>query len=433
MIKRLLAPFFLLFCFLYVLSCSSDKEVSSKKNQSYPDFHYYFSDVVGSSSSGSKAGSRLPVDIYLDATYSMQGFAQPQATTFSRLLGGIEAVVQNAAKSSEIKFYKYGRSVAPLERDAFVAARNSPSLWDDKGFRSETNFAQAVDSVDPSRVSIFITDLFYSNADANKVVAAIQDKCFKNGVEVGLLGLKSEFNGYVADVQPPVKVNGERPLYLLVFGSKANIGLIFSAFRNQPYVKADQALLLTRYPIKSFTAEAKKAKESKSINVSSIRKQFADIGNIYAFNWNPDKGSKATIEYTVNFKLEPYALPVNPQNVKARIYRKDNAAKDSLVDEQSLNLEVLKADPAKFTGKATVNLDLKEGDFSAYQIVWEYDNLGKIQLPNWVTDNSTQDFRQGSNENKTLELETLVRSLVVNSATQFEPKYGKMYLVFGRK
>jgi hypothetical protein len=116
--------------------------------------------------------------------------------------------------------------------------------------------------------------------------------------------LTSKFDGYVADVQPPVKVVGDRPLYLLVFGSKANISLIFSAFKNQPYVQADQALMLTRYPVKGFTVTAAKAKESKAINVSSSRNQFADLGNVFAFNWNPDKGDQATVDYTISYVSE---------------------------------------------------------------------------------------------------------------------------------
>ncbi len=363
----------------------------------------------------------------------MQGFARPEATNFSRLLDGIESTVQSAAKSSDIRFFKYGRSVAPLERAAFVAARNNPALWNDKDFRSETNFAQAVDSTNPGRVSIFITDLFYSNADANKVVAAIQDKCFKNGVEMGLLGLSSKFDGYVADVQPPVKVVGDRPLYLLVFGSKANINLIFSAFKNQPYVQANQALLLTRYPVKSFTVTAAKARDSKSINVSSARNKFADLGNVFAFSWNPEKEGQATVDYTVNYVPEPYALLINADNIKAHIFRKDKAARDSVSDDQSLTLLSTKVGSGKIEGKAQANLKLEEDGYSAYQVTWQYDNLGKVELPAWITANSTQDFRKGSDENKTLGLDNFVRSLAVSSATQLEPKYGRMYLVFIRK
>lgn len=413
-------------------ACSDGSKSESKSGGQVLDFHYS-NQGISAPASQTAVGAKLPVDIYLDATYSMQGFSRPEATNFSRLLDGIEAAVQNAAKSSDIRFFKYGRSVAPLERAAFIAARNNSALWNDKDFRSETNFAQAVDSTDPGRVSIFITDLFYSNADANKVVGAIQDKCFKNGVEMGLLGLKSQFDGYVADVQPPVKVIGERPLYLLVFGSKANINLIFSAFRNQPYIQADQALLLTRYPVKSFAVTATKAKDSKAINISSARKKYADLGNVFAFYFNPDKGNQATVDYTVSYEPEPYTLPIDAANVKARIFRKDQAARDSVSDEQSLKLLSSKAATGKIEGKAQVDLKLEENGHSAYELLWQYDNLGKVTLPKWITANSTQDFRQGNDENKTLGLDNFVRSLAVSSATQLEPKYGKMYLVFIRK
>jgi hypothetical protein len=409
------------------------KKEARAPRSAHPDFYYTSADIT---TPAAPAAAKLPVDIYLDATLSMRGFSRPQTTNFSRLLEGIEASVQNAAKSSDLRFFKYGRSVAPLQRADFVAARHSQALWEDKGFRSDTDFAQAVDSTDPGRVSIFITDLFYSNADANKVVGAIQDKCFKHGVEMGIMGLKSDYDGYVADVQPPVKVTGARPLYLLIFGSKANISLILSAFKNQPYAQADQILLLTRYPIKSFRAEATKARDSKAINMSSARSAYKDLGNVFAFNWNPDKGTQGTIDYTISYEPEPYTLPVSAANLKVHIFRKDKAARDSVADDQSLTLLPGAVGSGKITGKATANLKLPDDGYSAYQLTWQYDNVGKVELPAWITANSTADFSQTSSaadKLKTLALDDFVRSLAVSSATQFEPKYGRFYLAFIRK
>ena len=423
------------FLFICLTGCTSDKKgEKGTPHGKAPDFHYTTADILGPAGASS---ARLPVDIYLDATLSMKGFSQPQNTNFSSLLDGIEGAVQNATKSSDLRFFKYGRSVARIDRQTFVNARHSQALWEDKGFRSDTDFAQAVDSTNPGRVSIFITDLFYSNADANKVVAAIKDKCFRNGVEMGLMGLKSDFDGYVADVQPPVQVKGARPLYLLVFGSKANINLIFSAFRNQPYVQADQALLLTRYPVKSFRVAATKARDSKAINISSARKQFQESANVFAFNWKPDKGAQATLDYTVSYVPEPYALPISPASLQARVFRKDQAQPDSVADDQSLTVTMSTAGNGTIAGQATATLQLPTDErYTAYQVTWQYDNLGKVPLPAWVSANSTAEFSQSSpaaTKLKTLALADFVRSLVVSSATQFEPKYGRMYLVFTRK
>lgn len=402
-----------------------------------PDFRYTTAGIIAPAV---PASNKLPVDIYLDVTMSMKGFSRPQNTSFSSLLEGIEATVQNAAKSSDLRFFKYGRTVVPIARDTFVAARHRP-LWEDKSFESKTDFAQAVDSTDPKRVSIFITDLFYSNSDANQVVNAIQDNCFKKGVEMGIMGLKSDYNGYVGDVQPAVKVVGNRPLYLLVFGSKANISMIFDAFRNQPYMEAGQALLLTHHPVQNFRLEALKAKDSKAINLSSARNQFQNQGNVFAFNWNPDKGSQATVDYTLHYDAEPYTLPITASNLKAHIFRKEGigkgpAARDSVADAQTLTLQPGAVGAGKIAGKATVGLQMPEDGYAAYQVTWQYDNLGKIDLPNWIMANSTANFSQASpdaDKLKTLALDNLVRNLAVSSATQFEPKYGRMYLVFIRK
>jgi len=81
-------------------------------------------------------------------------------------------------------------------------------------------------------------------------------------------------------------------------------------------------------------------------------------------------------------------------------------------------------------------LTVPENGYVAYQLTWQYDNLGKIELPAWIAANSTANFSQASPQSdklKTLGLDNFVRNLAVSSATQFEPKYGRMYLVFIRK
>ena len=424
---------------LLLLSCDGQSN-AAKGKKAAGQFHYSTADVVPPA--GPASAARLPVDIYLDGTYSMQGFARPQPTNFSRLLEGVVAAVQNTAKSSDLRFFKYGRSVAPLTRGGFVGAGTDSTLWSDKDFRSKTDFAQAVDSINPARISIFITDLFYSEGDAQNVVGAIQDNGFQKGISLGLLGLQSDFNGYVADLAPTwkeaVPVRGTRPLYVLVLGSKANIQLILGALRSQSYVQSDQALLLTPYPVKRFTATAAKDPRSRAINNNlSGRKQAAEVGNVFAFNWNPDKGSEGTVDYTLTYEPEPYTLPVAPNSLKARLFRKGTNAPDSVADEQSLRLAPGAAQPHQLTGKATATLSLPaNNDYVEYQITWQYDNLTAPTLPAWITANSTATFTRSSppaDRLKTYRLDDFVRSLAVNSATQFEPKYGKLYLVFIRK
>ncbi|MBK7957598.1 MAG: hypothetical protein IPK03_05470 [Bacteroidetes bacterium] len=51
-----------------------------------------------------KADEKLNVDIYLDATTSMQGFASSSTTNYARLLDDLELVVKNIWKKLTLNF-----------------------------------------------------------------------------------------------------------------------------------------------------------------------------------------------------------------------------------------------------------------------------------------------------------------------------------------
>ena len=87
-----------------------------------------------------------------------------------------------------------------------------------------------------------MTDLFQDRRDVNLLVSQLKDKYIKNGLEVGLLGLRSEFNGKVYNLgttpilyrSTPDNPETFRPFYLLVLGRHADIAHYFDRFDLQP-------------------------------------------------------------------------------------------------------------------------------------------------------------------------------------------------------
>src|SRR4028118_376472 len=82
---------------------------------------------------GDRHGSteKLSVDIYLDVTTSMKGFVSQNATDYSRLLEDIEAICQNVWKNTDIKYFKYGRTLVPISRCDFVSGKTSAAIFSD--------------------------------------------------------------------------------------------------------------------------------------------------------------------------------------------------------------------------------------------------------------------------------------------------------------
>ncbi|MEJ7769037.1 MAG: hypothetical protein WKF89_14565, partial [Chitinophagaceae bacterium] len=247
-----------------------------------PDIEWNFSksEITGNRLPNSE---KLSVDIYLDVTTSMKGFVSQQATDYSRLLEDIEATCQNVWKNTDIKFYKFGRTVAPISRNEFVSGKTSPDIYSDPQLSTQTNFAEAVKKTNPKRVSILITDFFYNNNDVNLVVSSIKNFAFQKGVEAGVIGLNSLFNGVVGDVHPPVSVKGSRPLYVLVFGDKQNITQFFNTLKNKPYIKSNQYLLITDRPTESFEVSVTKDRKNKTVNKQSMKEEWKKQGTVSNF------------------------------------------------------------------------------------------------------------------------------------------------------
>lgn len=93
-----------------------------------PDINWNYSkaEITGNAHTNAE---KLSVDIYLDVTTSMKGFVSPVTTDYTRLLDDIEATCQNVWKNTDIKFYKFGRSVVPVSRSEFVSGKTSADMY----------------------------------------------------------------------------------------------------------------------------------------------------------------------------------------------------------------------------------------------------------------------------------------------------------------
>lgn len=392
-----------------------------------PDIVWNFSKNEITGANKTTTTEKLNVDVYLDVTTSMKGFVSPSNTNYSNLLDDIEGSCQNTWKNTDIKFYKFGRSVQPISRNDFISGKTSPVMFSDPVLSTQTNFAEAVKKTDSKRVSILITDLFYKNSDVNIVVNSVKDYCFKNNVEVGLIGLNSSFNGIVGDVFPIVKVKGSRPLYVLVFGDKQNINLLFKVFKSKPYVEYNQFLLITNKPTESYNVDLIKDKKCKTVNKQSFLKTaWKDFGTAFNFKMKKNE-TEAIFNLTTTLTMNPYLPIFDEKNLKVVVFQKKAGMKDSIPANDRLILENL-----KYSGnvlKADVKLINTEAPGKyGYAVYFTFDNTVPLTMPKWITTNNTEVYAQGVNENKTLNLNRLLTDITSNHITYAQPKVAKFYI-----
>lgn len=174
----------------------------------------------------------LEADIYIDASFSMVGFIKPGNSYYVRGLQMLErAFIAGWPKGSR-NFYKFGSNISEISRDKALKAA-SEIFYCDPNFRGQTRIENVIDNANRNNLSVIITDLFQTDADVNLLIEKLNSRFLTKDIAVGVLGIKSQFNGRVWDVgledlnfdyySNGREVAEYRPFYLLMFGKYNDI------------------------------------------------------------------------------------------------------------------------------------------------------------------------------------------------------------------
>lgn len=165
------------------------------------------------------------VNVYLDATMSMQGFVRGQEPRYYSLL--IEDLQGSAFwfKEANVDFHRFGGDVGDLSPGQQIQARR-PEFYTEL----ETRIDNVVEKADPSSLSVIVTDLFQEDNDLHRLAQGIRDKYLKAGLAVGVFGVRSSFSGEIFDIgvsRSHVTHTRKRPFYLVCLGRQSQIETLF--------------------------------------------------------------------------------------------------------------------------------------------------------------------------------------------------------------
>ncbi len=240
--------------FLFLTSCETSK------NSGIPDF-----EDDTSKHSPVPISDRLVARIYFDATLSMQGYVVPGSTRYTQMCRYLESVIVSGWENATINFYRFGEEVEAIDRSTYLNL-SRPGFYENNKIFRETFIQKIIDheaQLTPDEVEesitteestetatireetnnigeksplvVIVTDLFQDNGDLTVLVTQLKEQYIKKGYEVGLLGLRSEFDGTVYDLGGvPLRYQNTlenpetyRPFYLLVLGKHADIARYF--------------------------------------------------------------------------------------------------------------------------------------------------------------------------------------------------------------
>lgn len=416
----------LLFAAVLLSGCDTKKD-------KYPnEWNFDKSEITNTKTANT---DKINVDVYLDVTGSMEGFSVPaQPSNFGKLLDDIESTCQNTWKLSDIKFYKYGSRVDTILRNEFISAKSDRNIYKGNDINNKTDFTNAIQNTDPKRVSIFITDLFYNNNDINSVVGAIKEQSAKNGVEVGVVAISSDYDGCVGDLGvgvPCIPVKASRQIFALVFGDQANISLLFKSLNKKPYINPNQFVVLANRPTANFEVDLVKDRKSKAINKATLdKKDWEKYGTIYNFTMK-EREKQGLLHLDLTLQPEKDIPVFTERNIKTQVFKRTSEMADSIPADGEVKVNNLKLSANKLTADVQLNNSDPEGKYS-YAVYLTLDNTVPLAMPKWIKDMST-DNHNGVKEGRTLNLEKLLTDVSTSHVTVRQPKIAKFYVYLEKK
>jgi hypothetical protein len=362
----------------------------------------------------SPASESLKVDLFFDATLSMQGFTLSQSSSsYQEVVPLLERAVIEGWRGGEASFFKFGDDIAPLPGRKFLEAVK-PQFYSDAKYNTRTLIERVIDRADADHLTVIVTDLFQDNADVNQLSVKLKNKFLATGLAVGVLGIRSQYQGTVYDVGPDnysftyktsEKPQTGRPFYLLALGSHANIAQYFTTLENSGINSFPErhALILSRYitaqPTPFASAKLKTANRISEISSSNLLAKSKRPDQIRAFKISKGKTEAAfstdwayqplpnVLEHSASLIPELTGWKGEDAGTRELTPVENQSAKNALVITARLLPGSSSFSKLDFQARLKVS-ELPTGGIYGYRIVLRPSNYA---LPGWVSDWNMRD------------------------------------------
>ena len=420
----------------------------------------------------SDISDRLVARIYFDATLSMQGFVVPGSTHYTRICPALESAIVSGWRDETVSFFRFGERVEPIDRSTYLQVGDESFYQTDIGIK--TYIEKIIENEDPlvkpqmegsntlegateinvnnmpeegaeadsteNRLVVIVTDLFQDNGDINRLVPELKEKCIKKGVDVGLFGLRSQFDGTVYDIgsgegsslryrSTPGNPETFRPFYLLILGRHADIAHYFDRLIAKGFPEA-QTVIFSRYlvsPLLSFDDAEIKTDNLNSKIINSDHSQDPRLKQYEIVRSSDPAKISAKIEYVPL----PHTMLFDSNIFEASIiaeHKPDPVGKNEISPDAQNCIEVTSTLLENELGnELNVNFSLKSSDLDSAVYLYEVTLVPVIdsyRAPDWCSNWDMGDERNGA---KTLNLVNFVRDLTHVTIRMHQPIIAKFY------
>lgn len=210
------------FATMFVAGCGADEPPSCLPSAASPP--------PGQQQTLAKKAEAGTIQVYIDVSQSMAGFAQARAAAgksqpFAEFLSQLPDVLQDLGGA--VHYSAFGSQVVAADHRLLQDAAR-PDYYRTNPLRSVGRITDPLDQAaaeDPGTLSIVVTDLFLSGtsfpANGASPLRRPLAKALRDGRAVGIVGFRAPFQGRIYDLPTnpnSLQHSGERPFFLLLIG-----------------------------------------------------------------------------------------------------------------------------------------------------------------------------------------------------------------------
>jgi hypothetical protein len=214
----------------------------------------------------------------------MDGFVHPRVSAYLEMLETLPASFATVWPNVPVRFYKFGSEVQPIVGETSYQAASRLSFYHGP-LSKTTKISLVLTKVGPQNLTLLVTDLFQSDADVAAMISALGAVLKTSGpdLSVGLVGVKSEFDGKVYDVGPrnlsfayrsrPHRPETYRPFYILVIGAYPIVQHYLEQLHHDSTTlstREGDILLLSRLPYKTAISLGKMENQRLAAGMGAI-------------------------------------------------------------------------------------------------------------------------------------------------------------------
>lgn len=286
----------------------------------------------------------IDIVINVDGSGSMLGYVNNSKSRYIQTLKLLDNTFSlgNSRPKQTLKYYRVGTNNQEITRSGFRKAE-LPEFYDGSNLEFP-EISSGIDSaITPPKIGdklfVMVSDLYQNEQDVTLLTKKIKETYLnqgKKGYAVGIVAIKSEFNGYVYYEEGNIlkqftyttegkKPEKFRPFYVLFLGPYKDITYYFDKLKRDggELVKDSKFIIFSPENIvnKPFYINDVKQlppndlKQPYSLNNGKIAIEVENNNNVQL--WEISKNSTQELKINYNVVLNPldYALSLNPNSI----------------------------------------------------------------------------------------------------------------------